>query len=305
MLILRLGLKEYVGLEKEKEGESKMAARLSKHEREGEIMYQKSFLYCFSCIAWIAMTSFVMAQPTGPGGLVPPNNDEILIDRKLILRDGPQINDRRLSFFPNGDIRGFDNDKSVLFFDQSGRNLWLGGHSRAGDLVLLPRNATRQTLEQASVHLNGANGTQRLGGASTNGQLVLVDKNDRQLISLEAEKARLILGQDGEAGDVLVRDGSGKPRISLNGKTGQVLAGQISSKHAGSATSGIKSASVFLSSKNPSIGILDISNGNNAGWYIQAGSTGGLSFHHGTNDLVENQSRFKLSADGSVCIGAC
>lgn len=251
----------------------------------------------------IAASGVASAQP--PPIVVSPDNDFVLDNRDLVIRDSASRVRVRLDA-QSGDIRVFDtNGNTVAIIQQAGRNISLGGNGRAGDLVLLPRAATTQDVNNASVHLDGADGTQRLGGAGTDGRLVLRDGAGRQRILLSGKTADLTLGQEGRDGDVFVRDANGDPTVTLDGAQGLVQANQIVSSHAASGGSeGIDTASIYLESRNPAIGLRDTTGGNTQGWFVQAGSSGGLNFNAGDPNGLGNRV-FVLEPDGAVCIGAC
>lgn len=75
-------------------------------------------------------------------------------------------------------------------FDADGGNAWLGGNGADGDLVLFPSGGDNNTLDQATIHLDGNTGDIRLSGA------------DCAELFDAAEEC------DIEAGTVLVMDGS-------------------------------------------------------------------------------------------------
>lgn len=254
----------------------------------------------FSTMAFLAGTA--AAQPPGFGA---NTNDFVLKNRDLVIRDSANRVRIRLDA-QSGDIRVLDVDgNTVALIQQQGRNLLLGGNGRGGDLVLLPRAATGQDLASASVHIDGSNGTQSLGGGGEDGQLVLRNKNGKQRIFLDGETADLILGQEGADGDLFVRNASGQAKVTLDGTTGRVRAGQIVSEHSTSgSTGGIDTASLYLESANPAIGFRDSTGGNTQGWLIQSGSGGGLHFSAGDLGGL-GKKVFVLQPDGGVCIGTC
>ena len=157
------------------------------------------------------------------------DNDFVLNDRDLVIRDSAN---RVLFRFDKdlGDIRILDSQgETVVLIQRRGRNLFLGGQGRAGDVVLLPRDATSQDLTNASVHIDGSDGTQRLGGGGTDGQLVLRDRQGRQRILLNGQTATLTLGQEGSDGNIFVRNAAGEPMVTLDGDSGRVRAKIVSS----------------------------------------------------------------------------
>lgn len=274
-------------------------------------MYTKTFRISLVCLyVLITLGSGKVFADHVPGhinlGVVANNNDFELKNRDLVIRDSKNRVVARIDAQSGGDFRIIDpKGKTITLIEKNGSNLWLGGNGKDGDLVLLPRGKTGQNLSNASVHINGDDGTQILGGAGTDGQLVLRNKQGKQRILINAKKAQIILGQEGVDGDIFVRDAKGKPMVTLDGSKGKVQANQIISKHSSSGGSGgIDTASIFVQSKNPAIGLHDNTGGNKKGWMIQAGSTGGLSFHKGDQNGVSSRA-LVLKPDGGVCIGAC
>ncbi len=275
----------------------------------GGEMYKNSIRICLISLYVIVTMgvgkSFAEHAPGHIGGIQAPNDDFVLQNRDLVIKDSTSKVRIRLDA-QSGDIRVLDPDgKTVALIEQAGRNMWLGSGGAGGDIVLLPKGKTGQTLDNASVHIDGDGGNLILGGAETDGQLVLRTKAGKQVISLDGKTADLILGQEGQDGDVLVRNATGNPTITLDGASGQVDAGQIISNHSASGSSGgIDTAAVYVESKNPAVSLLDTSGGNSRGWMIQAGSTGSLVFNPG-NLTGLNDRVFVLQPDGGVCIGAC
>ena len=162
-----------------------------------------------------------LAQPNQPGGGLadPSANDFLLDNRDLVIRDGANRVRLRLDA-QTGDIRIFDVNGDVMaHIEEDGSNIW---QTNGGDFVAMPPGAIDQTLANASVHIDGDTGTQWLGGAGTDGQLVWRDAEGRQRVFVSAETAALILGQEDEAGNVFVRDANGNPMVTLNGDNGRV-----------------------------------------------------------------------------------
>jgi hypothetical protein len=272
----------------------------------------------------------VSAQPPTPTPEPPigdPSaNDFVLNNRDLVIRDGAN-RVRIRADAQTGDIWIFGaNGEAAARIEENGSNMWLVD---GGDLVLLGPGVTDQDLTNARVHIDGDTGTQSLGGAGRNGQLVLRDSAGRQRVLVSAQMADLILGQEGAAGDVFVRNSEGEPMVTLRGASGQVTAGdvfvrnsegenmvtlsgasgrvaagQMVSAHSASGSEGIDTASVYLESGNPAIGLRDNTGGNSQGWMIEANNAGSLSFSAGTTNGL-NEQVFVLQPDGGVCIGSC
>jgi len=201
-----------------------------------ELLATRIWLGIAGLIIILLLSDVTSAQITAP------SNDFVLDNRDLVIRDSADRVRIRLDA-QSGDIRVFDTDgNTVTLIEEEGRNMWLGGNGRAGDLILMPRDATGQNLEDASVHINGADG--------------------------------------------------------------QIVAGQMASTHEFSAADGIDTASVYVESSNPAIGLLDNTGGNEDGWVIQAGRAGNLVFNSGGPNEVGGRI-FELQPDGTVCIGAC
>lgn len=155
------------------------------------------------------------------------NDDFVLDDRDLVIRDSANRVLFRLDA-QSGDLRIQDaGGDTVVLIQRKGRNISLGGNGRAGDLVLLPRTATNQDLSGASVHLDGSNGTQTLGGGGTVGKLVLRDGQGRQRIAVNGGTATITLGQDGRDGDIEVRNANGQSTVTVDGANGRVRADEF------------------------------------------------------------------------------
>ena len=93
--------------------------------------------------------------------------------------------------------------------------------------------------------------------------------------------------------------------VTVNGNSGQFAGRQIVSAHSTAAgTRGIDTASIYVQSRNPAVGLLDNTDGNTDGWVMQASSGGALSFSAGDTDGLSGQV-FVLQPDGDVCIGVC
>ena len=264
----------------------------------------KRFLSWIVLISGCLAATAALSQPTDFDDFV-TGEDFVLRGKDLVIRDNQdrirmrfdaQTSDIRI-FGPGGNL--------IALFEQRGRNLWIGGHNRGGDLVLLPRAGTDQTLDNASIHFDGTDATQRIGGGGVDGRIVLRDGQAGQRIFLNGANADALLGGAGADGDVVVRDNAGQPTLRLDGQSGRLQSNQIVSHHSGTGPSdGVDSASVFVRSANPSIGLLDETGGNRRGWYVQAGQQGNLVFSTGdTNGLTENV--MVLEPDGAVCLGAC
>lgn len=267
-------------------------------------MYSRILRIGLLCLFIIGMLTAdrASAQPPTPQlPMIPVGNDFVLNNRDLVIRDGTN-RVRIRADAQTGDIWIFDrNGEATARIEEDGSNMWLVD---GGDLVLLGPGVTEQNLTNARVHIDGDEGTQWLGGAGRNGQLVLRDSAGRQRVFVSAQTADLILGQEGTAGDVFVRNSAGEPMVTLRGANGQVAAGQMVSDHSASSSGGIDTASVYLESDNPAIGLRDNTGGNTQGWMIEANNAGSLSFSAGTTNGL-NEQVFVLQPDGSVCIGSC
>ena len=280
--------------------------------------------HCRTAAAILALRTALAAPATGQI-IVNPSSDLILNDRDLVIRHGGRTNTRLDS--DSGDWRAFDGGSTILHFQSAGRNLFLGGGPRAGDLVLMPRNATNGQLGQSSVHLDGSNGTARFGAGGTNGRVVLQSADGSQRILLDGVSGDIVLGQEGAHGDLFVRDasgtgraridgsngritasrvtlGSGASRVDLNGANGAIDAGRMTLTTGGTDAQGADAATLALLNADPSIGLIDTSGGNTLGWYIQAGQAGQLLIQKGSTSSV-GATVFVLNQDGSVCLGAC
>ena len=116
--------------------------------------------------------------------------------------------------------------------DAAGGNIWLGGHGVDGDLLLFPGAAEGGNLSdsgKATVWLNGEKGNIRHPSPD-------LDKNDKlvgvkERIQLVAERGKILLGGNKEAGDLLLFDSNGdnqtaeQATIWLNAERGKILLG--------------------------------------------------------------------------------
>jgi hypothetical protein len=112
--------------------------------------------------------------------------------------------------------------KQRIHLDADGGNIWLGGNNVNGDLLLFPgTNTDINDTSQATVWLNGETGS-----------LVLRRLNEgkyKSRIHLESEKGKIMLGGNGEPGDLLLFNDEGDNKtidqatIWIQGKTGDII----------------------------------------------------------------------------------
>ena len=212
-----------------------------------------------------------------------------------------------LDFVPATDDDIVVNNADIIVNTNGRERIRLDGSD--GSVGLRPTGTPNENAETTSVHL-GSNGSQTLGGAGTDGLLVLRNGANRPRISMHADTGDVVVGLDGSRGRVTVRNAAGNRTIRLDGESGRLGArevetsGQIKSEHSSSGEArGVDTASLYLESRNPAIGLLDTTSDNIQGWYIQSGSEGQLVFKAGTTGGLE-ATMFTMSPDGAICLGA-
>ncbi|MEB8386811.1 hypothetical protein OO012_06175 [Rhodobacteraceae bacterium KMM 6894] len=161
--------------------------------------------------------------PNLPFGTV---SDDTTFKGDIILVDDNNTQRLRIDS-ATGSVRVRDKDGNLVFHTEfPGANLRLGGHGRDGDVVVFPKSATDITdVVEASIHLNGDQGTIRTGGAQTSGKLVCVDKSGNQSVLIDAEEAAVAVGGNGRVGRLIVHDGENKGVFFADGETGRVIVG--------------------------------------------------------------------------------
>ncbi|MEZ4869772.1 MAG: hypothetical protein R3C14_51075 [Caldilineaceae bacterium] len=181
----------------------------------------------------------------GIGGIKNPNNDFVL-DRDLVIEDANGVERIRLDHETGGIIVRNHANKIVLRWEMPGNNLRFGGQGNDGDLVIFPSAATNLLdAEQGTVHLNGEQGTLRLGAGKISGQLVCLDDQSKQTIQMKGEdgsitgqrlllkRALLRLGANQDDGDILLYRGTNlsieeptrEASIHINGGNAHISAG--------------------------------------------------------------------------------
>ncbi len=236
-------------------------------------------LGCFSLFLLALSVVFPAASQDGaPAILVPPTEDDIVVN--------------------NADIVVNTNGRERIRLNGSD-----------GSVGLRPPGVPNRTAETTSVHL-GSNGSQTLGGAGTDGLLVLRNGANKPRISMHANTGDVVVGLDGSRGRVTVRNAAGNRTIRLDGERGRLGAreieasGQIKSEHSSSGeTRGVDTASLYVESEVPAIALLNTTNNNILGWYIQSGSAGQLVFRAGTTGGL-GATMFTISPEGAICLGA-
>lgn len=282
----------------------------------------KNIMLTTACALIVSTTMIIfiddaLGQNTATGVLTGPDaqqNDFVLKDKDLVMRDENNKVVFRLEG-QTGDFRVFNKQRKVIAsMEARGANLSLGGHGRGGDLVLFPRTANNQNLIGASVHIDGSNGKQKLGGGGTNGELGLINSEGKASVLIAAKTGELTLMGTSSTANT---SGSGsntfstnpasnlRPTIVLDGELGKIKAGQIVlDKSAQGASKGIDTAAVYLKSENPAISLHDNGAGNKKGWMIQSTRAGKLVFNPGNlNGLSEKSVVFERT--GGLCVGFC
>lgn len=110
---------------------------------------------------------------------------------------------------------------------------YFGGNGKNGDIHLFNSDGDNDTIEQASITLNGSNGEIIAGGAlaNINGDLYLRDNQGVNQISLHASKAEGHFGGGGKEGNLFLYPEKGFngdkffASISLNANNGEIIAG--------------------------------------------------------------------------------
>jgi len=239
--------------------------------------------------------------------------DFVIADGDLVVLDGRNTVRVRIDSDTGSYFAHDEEGRRSVHIDQPGANLVLGGSGGGredddGDLVIFSNRASEHDVNDAAIHLDGGAGAVRVGGGGEPGLLVLRTRTGRQRILLDARSAALVLGnggQGGAAGHLEMRAANGATTIDLEADSGEITAERLSLSGSGAGgREGIDSATLFLSSNNPSLALLDDTAGNRNGWYIQSGTAGQLVFQTGTPDGI-GQRVMVLDTDGSVCLGAC
>lgn len=110
----------------------------------------------------------------------------------------------------NGDVelRNRSNNNRIRL-NAGGGNIWLGGNGADGDLVIFSRNGDNGDLEQATIHINGDDGSIKLKRLNTGTNTA----EDR--ILLDTNNGNIWLGGNGADGDLVLKDSNGNDIIHL------------------------------------------------------------------------------------------
>jgi len=123
----------------------------------------------------------------------------------VIVRDSAALERIRLDG-GEGDIRVKDAAGNLLFhFDSGQAGLWIGGQGNEGDVIV------RDAANKQRVKLDGGDG-----------DIWVKDTNGNVLFHFNSTYAGLWIGGQGNEGDVIVRDGSNRERIKLDGGDGDI-----------------------------------------------------------------------------------
>ena len=127
----------------------------------------------------------------------------------------------------SGDItlRGNNNQNRVRL--QGNANLWLGGNGADGDIVMFQSDRDNQTLEQASIHLDGQAADLRMGNRGAQGDITLRSRENQNRARLLGD-GNLWLGGNGADGDIVIFRTNGdnqtleQASIHLDGEAGNI-----------------------------------------------------------------------------------
>lgn len=127
----------------------------------------------------------------------------------------------------NGDItlNSDTNQNRVRLFGDA--NLWMGGNGADADIVLFQSEGDNQTLEQASIHLDGQTADLRMGNRGAQGDITLRSRDNRNRVRLLGD-GNLWLGGNGADGDVVIYRTNGdnqtleQASIHLDGEAGSI-----------------------------------------------------------------------------------
>jgi hypothetical protein len=98
--------------------------------------------------------------------------------------------------------------RPVMGFDASSAALYLGSEGQAGDILV--RNSEGDIVFKVRGHQGDIIVHRRIDGVL------------REVMKFDAFQAALYIGAEGNAGDIIVRDGSGNERIRLDGNAGDI-----------------------------------------------------------------------------------
>ncbi len=151
---------------------------------------------CGLVILFILGIINLLASTSSANDFAVDSNDFVLKNRDIVIKDDNNKVRVRIDS-ETGDIRVYNKKGKVSTFIQTnGSNISVGSKERAGDLLLLPRNAGGRQSTDASVHIDGSNARQRLGGSGTNGELALVNDKNKPRIHLSGKTGKLSLSSN-------------------------------------------------------------------------------------------------------------
>ena len=103
----------------------------------------------------------------------------------------------------NGDItlKSPENENRVRL--KGDGNLWLGGNGGDGDIVIFRTNGDNETLEEASIHLDGEGADLRMGCRGVQGDITLRSDANQDRVRLRGD-GNLWLGGNGADGDLVI-----------------------------------------------------------------------------------------------------
>ena len=127
---------------------------------------------------------------------------------------------------PSGgiEVRVAQPTDQIDFYRDDGTNLpkTINKMSFGADQVVARRADGLETVRIDSTHGNLA-----LGATGMSGDLIVFDKNNRLVITLDGDDAALVVGAAGNEGDILVKDNAGQNSVRVDGNTGTTFTRRI------------------------------------------------------------------------------
>jgi hypothetical protein len=111
-------------------------------------------------------------------------------------------------------------------------NLWLGGNGGDGDIVIFKSDGDNNTLEAATIHLDGQAADLRLGCRGAQGDITLKSDSNQNRVRLLGD-ANLWLGGNGADGDIVIFKSTGDNNtledasIHLDGQSGNIRCNDV------------------------------------------------------------------------------
>lgn len=125
-------------------------------------------------------------------------------------------------------------------------NIRAGGHGEGGDLILDDEDGNTRIWFEAGkarffvrdadgedqLSFDGRRAYLRIGAHGNEGDLDIVDGNDKGVFRFNASRANLHIGADGNYGDILVNDDAGETTVHIHGNSGDIkLRGADTAEH--------------------------------------------------------------------------